>query len=331
MPPKAYTIEDIAKELGVSKTTVSRAISGKGRIGPETRERVLQAIARHDFRPSAVARGLAQSRSYNLALVLPGAGAMDLAFFRECAMGLCRAAARRDYDVLIAMDEGDAVSQMERILANRKADGAVVARGELASPVAALLKERGLPFVVIGAGEDPETVYVDNSNRGACRELTALLLARGVRRPALLGGDENFSVTHSRYQGFADACLQAGLDPASLPVIRNVTDSARVSAALEQALREGADCVLCMDDFICHLALIWLRERGIKVPERLRLACFYDNPLLAYTAPSVTSLSFDAAELGAAACRELLALLEGGKARSRVLPGYRLILRDSTA
>ena len=65
------TIDDIARDLGVSKTTISRAISGKGRIGAETRTRVLEYIEKCNYRPSAAAKGLAESRTYNVALVLP--------------------------------------------------------------------------------------------------------------------------------------------------------------------------------------------------------------------------------------------------------------------
>lgn len=68
---RIYTIDDIARELGVSKTTVSRAISGKGRIGQATRERVLAFIKEHDYRPNVVARGLAQRKTYNIALLMP--------------------------------------------------------------------------------------------------------------------------------------------------------------------------------------------------------------------------------------------------------------------
>ena len=82
---KIYTIDDIARELGVSKTTVSRAISGKGRISKETRERVFAFIEEHDYRPNVVARALAQSRTYNLGLVLPADySVMGFPFFKEC-------------------------------------------------------------------------------------------------------------------------------------------------------------------------------------------------------------------------------------------------------
>ena len=72
MEEKNLTINDIAEELGVSKTTVSRAISGKGRIGAETRKKVLAYIEEHNYRPNVIAKGLAQNKTYNLGLALPG-------------------------------------------------------------------------------------------------------------------------------------------------------------------------------------------------------------------------------------------------------------------
>lgn len=66
------TISDVAEALGVSKTTVSRAISGKGRIGAATRKRVLEYIQEHDYKPNVIARGLAQSKTFNICVVMPG-------------------------------------------------------------------------------------------------------------------------------------------------------------------------------------------------------------------------------------------------------------------
>ena len=78
------TISDVAEALGVSKTTVSRAISGKGRIGAATRKRVLEYIQEHDYKPNVIARGLAQSKTFNICVVMPGDYALvDLPFFQE--------------------------------------------------------------------------------------------------------------------------------------------------------------------------------------------------------------------------------------------------------
>ena len=101
---KKYTIDDVAKELGISKTTVSRALSGKGRISRETTQRVKEFIDTHNYSPNVMARGLAQSKTYNIALVLPADyGENEVAFFRECMNGICKMAGRNNYDVIISM------------------------------------------------------------------------------------------------------------------------------------------------------------------------------------------------------------------------------------
>ena len=83
------TISDVAEALNISKTTVSRAISGKGRIGAKTRRRVLEYIEEHNYKPSVIAKGLAQSKSYNIGWVMPSDySVVDLPFFQKCLMGL---------------------------------------------------------------------------------------------------------------------------------------------------------------------------------------------------------------------------------------------------
>ena len=327
---QVYTIEDVAMALGVSKTTVSRAISGKGRLSAETRRRVLDFIEAHNFRPNAVARSLAHSRTFNLGLVLPGEEQdIDVAFFHACMLGVSQVASEHDYDVLAVMDGGESTRQIERIIDNHKVDGVIVARSTDHSPVQSILRQRKIPSVIVGCTQDPDMLYVDNRNQEACRDLTALLISRGMRRLALLGGDESYTVNRSRRQGFLEACRQAGLPGEEQLVIMNI-DSAKVASAVARSLEQGAECILCTDDYICNLALPQLRELGVRIPEDVKVASFYDNTLLEHVLPSVTSLRFDAVELGRAACRELLNLLEGREAHSRVLPAYQMVLRDST-
>ena len=325
---KVYTIDDIARELGISKTTVSRAISGKGRLSAETRTRVQDFIREHNYRPNAVAKSLAQSRTNNIGLILPESMGTPYSFFQECTRGVCQLASEHDYDVLFAMDGGRSMEQMRRIIDNHKVDGIIASRSEVDSPIISLLKDQRLPFVIIGSSSDEGVTCVDNNNQDACRDLVSLLIARGVRKLALLGGDENHCVTHSRLRGYQEACRQAGLSEQL--AILNLTSGAKVAAALERVTAQGTECVFCMDEFICNLALLQLRDRGIAVPRDMKLACFYDSTLLAHTAPPVTSLRFDAEELGRAACQELFHLLEGQEAKSHILPGYQMILRDST-
>lgn len=328
---QVYTIDDIAKELGISKTTVSRALSGKGRLSEETRARVLAFAEQHDYRPNAVAQSLAQSCTYNIGLLLPGDSSVtEAGFFHECMVGICETASQHKYDVLVTMEREDSSEGLQRILDHRKVDGVIAARSVVGSPVISLLKSKKLPFILIGSTSDQEVYFVDNNNQEACRDLAAVLISRGARRMALLGGEESYYVTRSRLQGFRDACQQFRLPWKEQLAFMNLGSTAQVAGAIKESVRLQADCILCMDDFLCNLALIQLREQKIRVPEDIKIACFYDDRILEHTVPPVTSLRFDAAELGRTACRELLHLLAGEPAQSRILPGYQIILRAST-
>ena len=90
---KKLTISDVADALHVSKTTVSRAFSGKGRISEDTRQRVLAYIEANDYKPNVIAKGLAQKKTYNIALVIPGdCNLVDMPFFQNSMQGICEEA-----------------------------------------------------------------------------------------------------------------------------------------------------------------------------------------------------------------------------------------------
>lgn len=328
---KQYTLSDIARELGVNKATVSKAISGKGNLSAQTRRRILEFIEECGYRPNAVAQSLARSRTYNIGLMMPGqVGDVDSAFFRECLNGVCQVASDRQYDVLMAMDQETTTHHIARLIDNRKIDGIIAMRSLVHSPVVGFLKEKQVPFVLIGPTSDPEALHIDNDNRNACRELTALLISQGVTKMALIGGDENNCVTRSRLLGFGDACRQAGLPEEAQGIFLNVAEEGRLAQAVQEAISQGADCIVCMDDYLCSLTMAHLRSLGVPVPQKVKVASFYDSVLLKNNIPPVTSLHFDAVELGRRACRMLIDRLEQQPEQDYAPPAYEILQRDST-
>ncbi len=331
MPESKITIDDIARELGISKTTVSRAISGKGRVGGETRSRVLQFIEEHNYKPNMMARALAQQKTYNIGVVWPDDyNAVDLPFFQRCMIGMSEITSSYGYDIVVSLITGDDISGLKRIIDNHKVDGIILTRTLVDDAPARFLKESGIPFVTVGSTDDPEIISVDNDNFSACSELTSILIAKGLRRLALIGGSTGHVITKTRYDGFMEAFKNAGLTVDSGLVYLDVENISKVGNILKELLKKNIDGVICMDDNLAGEVISRCRDEHIRIPEELRLASFYNSSILESAIPSVTSLNFNDRNLGAVAAKTLLDLIDNGTAKSRMLSNYEVILKEST-
>lgn len=331
MEDKNLTIGDIAQALGVSKTTVSRAISDKGRIGEQTKSRVLAYIEEHHYSPNVVAKGLAQNKTFNLGLALPGDyNIVEFPFFQKCMMGISRTASEAGYDVLISVVSDGRITQLERAVTNRKVDGVILTRTLTDDAPMKYLEENNVPFVAIGSTDDERAVQIDNDHRSACKELTVRLLDQGIKRFALIGGNEGYVVTKNRLSGFQEAFMErAGWDGVRR-MFFNVDSAAKADEIVEKLLVERVECIVCMDDFLCECVLNALQTRRIAVPGQVRVASFYDSSLLANRIPGITSIRYDVEELGRRACELLLQMLDGKKPERRTLLGYQVCMREST-
>lgn len=328
---KKITISDVADALGVSKTTVSRAISGKGRVGINTRDRVLQYIEKNNYKPNVIARSLAQSKTYNIALVLPGDyNLVDLPFFQKCMLGISEVAASMDYDVVVTMVSMNDISQLERLVLNNKVDGVILSRTLLNDIPAEFLKKKKVPFVTIGISSDNSIIQIDNDHRHACHELTSILLMQGYRKIGLIGGSRQHIVTQSRYQGYLDAFREQGLFADADIIFFDVENVMLTEQIVTELISRQTDCIICMDDSICSHVLNKLRQENISVPKDIKIASFYNSSLLENNQPSITSLQFDVHQLGRITCKTLLDYIDGKEIQGRTLLGYEVILKEST-
>lgn len=328
---KNITIADVAEALGVSKTTVSRAISGKGRIGKETRDRVLAYIEEHDYKPNAIAKGLAQSKTYNICVVMPGNyEIVDWNFFQTCLFGIQEVAEAAGYDILLTTCNMNDISSLERIIANGKVDGVVLMRTFLEDAQIEFLQQKHFPFVTTGSTKYENVAQIDHDHRSACKELTSIILMKNLRKIALIGEDEGYVVTQSRLQGFKEAYEQTGVPLDESLLYLNSENRVRVDKTVTEVLDRDVDCIVCMDDAVASRVLKVLREKQVRVPHDVRVASFYDSTILENHVPSITSLSFDAKELGRVACRTLLDSIEGNEVKGMTLLPYEVVLKEST-
>ena len=325
------TIGDIADALNISKTTVSRAISGKGRIGSETREKVLKYIEENNYVPNPMAKGLAQSKTYNICWIIPAdSAATELPFFQRCMMGVADVAGGFNYDILISMVYEDNINQLERIITNKKVDGAILGRTLVDDLSVEYLKKSGVPFVVIGSTEIKNVIQVDNDHIKACKELTSILVMKGIKKISLIGGSLNHVVNRTRRDGFILGMKEQGVKPDEKLMYLGSDDALSVERAVDDALRNGAECLVCMDDGICANALAKLKKDGIDVPGDVKVASFYNSAVLENNQPAITTLSYDPKELGATACKVLFDEIEGNPVKNKQLLSYDVLLKGST-
>lgn len=325
------TIDDIAKALGVSKTTVSRALSGKGRISDSTKKRVIEYAREHDYKPNVMARGLAQSRTYNIAVVTPQENEdMNLAFFHRCLVGIVSETERFGYDVLTTVERGNRDDELERIIRNGKVDGVILMRTFFNDKRIDYLQKNQVPFIVVGGYQDSDVIQVDNDNFGGSRQMTDALLKNGVQKPALFGGPKELIVTHERLQGFMQAVTDFGMETDNSLVFMNTQDEGVLSSDISKALKAGVDCILCMDDDIADKALKVCHEKNISVPDQVKIASFYDAPILSRNIPQISAVAYDEAELGKKAAETLIRMINGDSVQDITVRKFEVMLRGST-
>ena len=329
------TIDDIARDLGVSKTTVSRAISGKGRISAATRERVQAYIQKMNYRPSAAAKGLAESKTYNLALVLPKSlFKLDIPFIRKSMSAICEEAFLQDYNILLCLSTDDNPASLLRTLDNRKVDGVILSRTVENDMLVDILVQRGIPFSTMGSlpaqSRGSATVEADHDQVGGCRAFTTAFLGRNAEKVALFGNDMNYIVNQSRLAGFRQGVEALGLSEAQISLNFGMDSAAVCAEAVDRALAQNIRRFLAMDEEVCINMLMRLRELGLQIPRDVQVGSLYDSDQLACHCPGISALNFDAAALGRAACRELLRYLRKEEYDPRPTLGYRILMRESS-
>lgn len=328
---KIITISEIAGELNIAKSTVSRAISGKGRIGKTTRQNVLDFIERNDYEIQGIKKAALQNKTYSIGVVIPiFSDAVNLPFFERCILGVCDAAQEKDYDVIVTSVDNDDIHAIQRLVINKKIDGMILTRTHIDDRAIKYLKQHDIPFVVIGTVNDLNIYQVDSDNKSGCKELTAYMAMIGMERIGLIGGDSGHRVTMDRLQGFKE-----GLQAAEKTMDSNLVflDSGSVNTirqAVEKLIKRGVDCIACMDDYICSCVVKELRRRNDNPSRGIQLASFYGMGDETFQGADVYSLRYNPSELSAEAARLLFQQINHEDRSKRIKLGYEVILRKTS-
>jgi len=203
-------LKQLSENLGLSQTTVSRALNGYPEVSESTRQRVQLAAAEGGYRPNIRAMSLATGRAMAIGHVIPVANQHDVVnpIFAEFVAGASQTYTQHGYELMLTFAETKDEEKIYRTIAAKRAvDGVIVHSPLRDDSRLKLLKEIGLPFVVHGRVPDTEESYnwIDMNNRRAFKQATQLLLDLGHRNIALLNGQEKLTFAWLRRQGYEDA------------------------------------------------------------------------------------------------------------------------------
>lgn len=335
---KNTTIKDVAREAGVSTSTVSRVISRDSRISQKTRENVIKVMEKLNYYPNSIARSLANKKTDTIGVIMPS-HKEDIfmnPFFQESLRGINFVTSQNSYDILIASNhegENDA-DAIKRIIRGNRVDGLILTRSKENDESIDYLMESKFPFVLIGSCMEHEEIpSVDNDNEKAAYEITNLIIAKGRNKIAFIGGEPNTVVTKDRFKGYVRALKEAGIDFKSEYFIsdRFSEESGYELTKKILKLEDIPDAIIVADDLMSFGALKRLKEEKYEVPKQIMLASFNNSMLAKYSNPSITSIDIKSSELGRQACEKLFSILRDKKDENfREIIDYEIIEREST-
>lgn len=328
------TIRDVSERAGVGVGTVSRYLN-KGSVSAATRQRIEEAIAELGFQPNAMARGIRAGVSG-----LVGCLVSDIAspLYAGVVRSLETALRERGYTLVLANSHGNAELELKVAtqFVERRLEGLVFAPvQEAGSQAMALLRRAGTPVVTLDRlMEDPaDCVLVDH--RQGVQTATRHLLSLGHRRIALLTLGGALRSAQGRLQGFRDAYAEYGLRVDD-DLVRAEGGSVDAVFSTTLSLFERPDApsaVLCLGTRMLGGVLRAIRHSGRVMPTDVSVVCLGDSDLAQYGDPAVTTVRWNADELGALAAGLLIERMSasGPAVPRKVLVTTELVLRDSTA
>lgn len=325
--PRATGLKELAKILGLSVPTVSRALGGYSDVSQKTRERVLQAARDHGYVASRAGRMLVSGRSNAIGMMLPQpAGQITDAFVGEFLLGLADSLAERGRDLFLASSSvnRDELQVLRQMIDGSQADGVVINRLTVDDARARVLIARRIPFVAHGRLIEAPGPYswLDTDGEKALDGLARQLISLGHRRFALILPDGTYTFAHFRRRGLEKALDELGL---ALPpdhvagVEPNREEAARDGARTLLRLEPRPTAIIALTDRLAFAVLDVARELGLRVPQDVSVVGFDNVPMAAFAHPPLTTFDQNIRESGRIAGEMVVARVEQGEAGIRTL------------
>ncbi|WP_237151511.1 LacI family DNA-binding transcriptional regulator [Oryzibacter oryziterrae] len=332
-------LKQLAAELGLSQTTVSRALNGYPEVNAKTKELVLAAAQRHGYRASPAARRLATGKAHALGVVFPMESNVLLdPLYVEFLAGVAETCGQAGFDILVSpTTQAGELSTYRRLAQDGTVDAVLISSPRNVDPRMELLKDIGFPFVVHGRPPESDGVaFLDIDNRDAFLHATRFLIHLGHQRIAMLNGEDRFTFAADRLAGAAGAYAEAGIDPSLLSVDHapmTVENGYRLARQV-LARPDRPTALLCASVLVALGALRAAAELGLDVPRDLSIVA-HDDDMPAFQPdhmhPPLTTTRSSIRTAGARVAEIALGRLAGEAPLVQEVWKVDLIVRSSTA
>lgn len=332
------TIKDIAREAGVSPSTVSRVISNNSRISKETSDRIKVIMEQMGYHPNVMAKSLASRSTKTLAIVLPRPAEelfQDF-FFGELLRGILAHSTKLGYDMLLAAasSPSDEVDTITRLVQGGRVDGVILLSSREDDPLIYLLSELSFPTVLIGRTNKVHNIItVDTNNEEAAFDATTHLINQGHKRIAFVNGPLNLTVSQDRLSGYKLAMKKADLHIDTDWLIEGelLQQSGFRAMSLVMEMPERPTAMVVIDDVTTFGVIRGLEQLGYHVPSDISLVSFNNIALAEHASPPISSVDIGTYQLGYSASHLLIkAITDEQLPQLRTLIPHRLMVRESS-
>lgn len=331
------TIIDIARELNISKSTVSRALRGHKDIHEDTRRIVLEMAEKMDYQPNLLAYGLAKSKSLTIGIIVPE---FINSFFPQVIIGAQDVANPAGYHVIICHSNESIEREIENtnVLMASRVDGVIasVTRETTNLDHFRKFEKAGIPIVYFNrvCGDQPASKVLVDDREGAFKGVTHLI-ENGCKRIAHIAGPKHLQISQARLNGYRDALIKHDMPvDEELIVYHDLTkENAQACARQLFELKNRPDGLFVVNDPAAIQAVLVAREMKIDIPTDVAIVGFSNEPISAFIEPGLTTLAQPLEEIGREAVNLLLRQMNGKDSaivhETKIL-STSLVVRDSS-